>query len=221
VNIPSASVVLATRNKGKIREMEFLLTPFGVTTVGLDAFPCLGEIEENGATFAENAMLKARAACDATGLPAVADDSGLEVDGLGGAPGVRSARYASVDGKDASDTANVAKLLRELKEIHGIKRRARFRCVMAACTPGGASITAEGTWEGVIAERASGNNGFGYDPVFVDPARGLTAAQMTAVEKNLRSHRAAAASGLLHLWPAFWDEFLRQRRLFGARRHSS
>jgi XTP/dITP diphosphohydrolase len=204
-------VVLATRNKGKIRELEILLAPFGATTTGLDAFPSLGDLEENGATFAENALLKARAVCAATGLPAVADDSGLEVESLGGAPGVRSARYASVDGKDAPDAANVEKLLRELSGLRGNRRRARFRCVMAACMPSGESITAEGTWEGVIAEQASGTNGFGYDPVFLDPASGLTAAQMTATEKNTRSHRAAAASGLLQFWPAFWAVFLRRR----------
>jgi XTP/dITP diphosphohydrolase len=204
-------VVLATRNKGKIRELELLLAPFGAVTAGLDAFPSIGELEEKGADFAENALFKARAVCAATGLPAVADDSGLEVEGLGGAPGVRSARYASVDGKDAPDTANVEKLLRELSGMREEKRRARFRCVMAACAPSGESITAQGTWEGVIAERASGNNGFGYDPVFLDPASGLTAAQMTAAEKNVRSHRAAAASGLLRLWPAFWAAFLGQR----------
>ncbi|MDR2604058.1 MAG: RdgB/HAM1 family non-canonical purine NTP pyrophosphatase [Desulfovibrio sp.] len=218
--MPAASVVLATRNKGKIREMEFLLAPFGVSTAGLDAFPSLGVLEEDGTSFAENALLKARAACDATGLPAVADDSGLEVEGLGGAPGIRSARYASVDGKDAPDTANVEKLLRDLREMHGAKRRARFRCVIAACAPGVESITAEGTWEGVIAERASGNNGFGYDPVFVDPTSGLTAAQMTAAEKNMRSHRFAAASGLLRLWPAFWAAYLSRGGLFGTQSHT-
>jgi XTP/dITP diphosphohydrolase len=208
VNISSVTVVLATRNKGKIRELEVLLAPFGAVTTGLDAFPSIGDLEENGATFAENALYKARAVCAATGLPAVADDSGLEVDGLGGAPGVRSARYASDDGTDVADADNVKKLLRELSGMHGEKRRARFRCVMAACVPDGASITAEGTWEGKIAEQASGSNGFGYDPVFLDPASGLTAAQMTATEKNMRSHRAAAASGLLRLWPAFGAAFL-------------
>ncbi|MDR1685036.1 MAG: RdgB/HAM1 family non-canonical purine NTP pyrophosphatase [Desulfovibrio sp.] len=209
--MPSATVVLATCNKGKIRELKLLLAPFGAVTVGLDAFPSIGDLEENGADFTENALSKARAVCAVTGLPAVADDSGLEVEGLGGAPGVRSARYASVDGKDAPDAANVEKLLRELSGMHGEKRRARFRCVMAACAPNGESITAEGTWEGMIAEQASGNNGFGYDPVFFDPVSGLTAAQMTAAEKNKRSHRAEAASGLLRLWPAFWDAILGQR----------
>jgi XTP/dITP diphosphohydrolase len=201
----SATVVLATCNKGKIRELERLLAPFGAAAAGLEAFPSVGELEESGVSFMENALFKARAVCSATGLPALADDSGLEVDILGGAPGVYSARYASADGKAAPDAANVEKLLRELNGMRGAARRARFRCAVAACAPGGESITAEGSWEGLIAEHARGSNGFGYDPIFLDPASGLTAAQMTAEEKNGRSHRAAAVSGLLRLWPAFWS----------------
>jgi XTP/dITP diphosphohydrolase len=204
VTVSSATLVLATRNKGKMRELSILLAPFGVEAASLDDFPFIGEIEENGASFAENALIKARAVCAATGLPATADDSGLEVEALGGAPGVYSARYAAVDGKAAPDAANVEKLLRELEGVRGAGRKARFRCVMAACAPGGESITAEGSWEGFIAEQAAGSNGFGYDPIFLDPASGLTAAQMTPEEKNRRSHRAAAASALLRLWPAFW-----------------
>jgi XTP/dITP diphosphohydrolase len=209
---PSATVVLATRNKGKIRELKMLLAPFGVAATGLDAFPRIGVLEENGASFAENALLKAGAVCAATGLPAIADDSGLEVAVLGGAPGVYSARYASVDGKDAPDAANVEKLLSELKGVGWAERRARFCCVMAVRAPGVDGITAEGVWEGIITEQAHGDGGFGYDPIFLDTASGLTAAQMTPEEKNRRSHRAAAASGLLRLWPAFWSAFLRRRR---------
>ncbi|MDR1490789.1 MAG: RdgB/HAM1 family non-canonical purine NTP pyrophosphatase [Desulfovibrio sp.] len=204
---PGAAVVLATRNPGKVRELAVLLRPFGLRVLGLSFFPEAGEIKETGVTFADNALLKAGFTAKATGFVAVADDSGLEADALGGVPGVFSARYSA--GEASTDAGNVEKLLKEMHGVEAGRRTARFRCCMAACTPQGDRITAEGTWEGRIAEKAAGENGFGYDPVFLDFETGLTAAQMTAEEKNRRSHRAAAAAGLVRLWPSFWDRWLR------------
>ncbi|MDR2800215.1 MAG: RdgB/HAM1 family non-canonical purine NTP pyrophosphatase, partial [Desulfovibrio sp.] len=203
---PRAAVVLATRNPGKIRELAVLLRPFRLRVLGLSLFPQAGETRETGVTFAENALLKAGFAAEATGFVAVADDSGLEVDALGGAPGVFSARYSA--GEDSTDAGNVEKLLKEMRGVEAGRRGARFRCCMAACTPQGDRIAADGTWEGRIAEKAVGENGFGYDPVFLDCETGLTAAQMAAGEKNRRSHRAAASAGLVRLWPFFWDRWL-------------
>jgi len=197
------TIVLATRNQGKIRELSALLSGAGLEVKGLDDFPLVGDIEETGTTFAENAMIKARAVSDATGLIAVADDSGLEVDALSGAPGVYSARYS---GKDADDESNNKKLLEEMKDIPPDRRTARFRCVMTAYAPGGESLTVEGKWEGLIAEKPIGENGFGYDPVFVDRETGQTAAQMSTEHKNSKSHRGAALRALLASWPDFWEK---------------
>ncbi|MGE4299441.1 MAG: XTP/dITP diphosphatase [Desulfovibrionaceae bacterium] len=200
---PATAIVLATRNKGKIAELSAMLSGFGLTVLGLDAFPQVGEIEETGATFADNALLKARAVCRLTGLTAVADDSGLEVDALDGAPGVYSARYA---GPDATDAANNAKLLHALAGTPDPARTARFRCVMAVCAPGGATLTTDGAWEGTIARAPKGQGGFGYDPVFVDAASGSHAAELSREEKNSRSHRGHALRRLLEAWPAFWAQ---------------
>lgn len=200
---PDAVIVLATRNAGKIRELHDLLRDTGVTVVGLDAYPELGEIEETGATFAENALLKARTVAGLTGRIAVADDSGLEVDALGGAPGVHSARYSAEDGAPATDARNNAKLLAALADVPEPRRTARFCSVMVACAPDGRHITAAGTWEGRVADAPRGDNGFGYDPLFFDPQLGRTAATLTRAEKNARSHRGKALRRLLALWPAF------------------
>ncbi len=200
------TVVLATRNKGKVAELSVLLGPFGLVVAGLDAFPQLGEIEETGATFAENALLKAAAVSGATGLVAVADDSGLEVDALGGAPGVYSARYSEEPDKPATDGRNTAKVLAAMRGVPDGERSARFRCAMAAVAPDGRRVVAEAAWEGVLARAPAGANGFGYDPVFFDPELGLTAAEMSPEEKNARSHRGKACRKLLALWPAFWAD---------------
>lgn len=205
---PGACLVLATRNQGKIRELASLLAPFGLTVLGLDAFPDVEEVEETGATFAENALLKACAVSTATGLVAVADDSGLEVDALHGAPGVYSARYSATPDTPASDERNVGKILEELRGVPRAKRTARFRCCMAACTPQGARLTADGAWEGVLTEEPAGWNGFGYDPIFFDPELQCTAAQMEGAVKNSRSHRARAVAALLARWPDFWRAWL-------------
>ena len=200
------TVVLASRNAGKIRELAVLLEPFGVTVLGLDAFPQIGEIEETGTTFAENSLLKASTVSEATGLIAVADDSGLVVDALGGEPGVYSARYSEEPGKPADDERNIVKVLEKMKNVPDGKRSVRFVSVMAAAAPGGRHIIAEGTWEGILAREKAGTNGFGYDPVFFDAETGLTAAQMEPQQKNARSHRAKACAKLLELWPGFWEE---------------
>jgi len=195
------SVVLATRNKGKIAELSALLVGFGVQVLGLESFPDIGEIEETGATFAENAALKARTVAQATGLVALADDSGLAVDALSGAPGVYSARYS---GENATDAANNAKLLKTLQDVPEAGRGCRFHSVVAAVAPNGAEILAQGRWEGRVLTSPRGAGGFGYDPLFLDPGLGRTAAELTPAEKNARSHRGQALRALLQDWPAFW-----------------
>lgn len=210
----AVTIVLATRNKGKVREMEEPLRAFGLRVVGLDAFPDLPEVEETGTTFEENALLKARDVARRTGLLAIADDSGLEVDALDGAPGVRSARYSD-DMPDlpgeSKDERNVMKLLAALSSARLWQRSARFRTVIAACTPEGDTLVAPGTWEGSIACSPRGKNGFGYDPVFLDPELGRTAAELSREEKMARSHRGNALRELLRLWPAFWERYLQKR----------
>lgn len=188
-------VVLASGNKGKVREINQLLSGLDIEVLPQTEFD-VPEIEETGLTFVENAILKARNAAAHTGLPAIADDSGLEVDALKGAPGIYSARYA---GADATDAENVAKLLREMKNVPDGKRSARFQCLMVYMeheldpTP----LICQGTWEGSIATEEHGDSGFGYDPVFLVPGRDCTAAQLSAEEKNRLSHRGQALRKLL------------------------
>ena len=155
------TVVLATRNQGKIKEFAALLAGFDLIVKGLDQYPEIGDIPETGDTFLDNARIKARTVAEATGLVAVADDSGIVVDALDGAPGVYSARYS---GEDATPARNNEKLLRELRGVPTEKRSARFACVMVAAAPDGREISAEGFWEGRIAEAPEGDGGFGYDP---------------------------------------------------------
>ena len=149
--------------------------------------------EETGKTLLANAQIKARAASKLTGLLALADDSGLEVDALGGQPGVLTARYA---GEDASFADNNAKLLKELTGIHDVNRRARFRCVLVLAAPDGKEITAEGRIEGFISARPQGDGGFGYDPIFVPEGMDRSLAQLSSKEKNELSHRAMAVANL-------------------------
>lgn len=201
-------VVLATRNAGKIAELAGPLGAFGVSLVGLDAFPEIGEIEEDGATFEENALIKARAVARATGLVSVADDSGLMVEALGGAPGVHSARYADdwafLPGEDR-DRRNIRKLLDALREVPEARRGCRFVTVMAAVRPDGRELTVRGEWPGRLLTSPRGSNGFGYDPVFFDPAIGRAAAELSREEKTACSHRGKAARALL----ARWQDFMR------------
>jgi XTP/dITP diphosphohydrolase len=196
-----SAVVLATRNTGKIAELSQMLEGFQLEVKGLDDFPEIGEIEETGVTFEENARIKAKTVAEATGLVAVADDSGLEVDALDGAPGVYSARYS---GEDATDEKNNAKLLDALSGVPTERRSARFRCVMLAYAPGGEELAASGAWEGHIGEGPRGTNGFGYDPLFVDADSGKHSAELSSQQKNARSHRGKALRQLLADWPAFW-----------------
>jgi XTP/dITP diphosphohydrolase len=191
------SVVLATSNEGKLAELRSLFGDLPLELLGLSAL--VGQqpqVAEYGSTLEENAIIKARAACAATGLYALADDSGLEVDALGGRPGVRSARFAH---ERATDAENNAALLRELEEIEDGGRKARFRCVLALASPWDPEHVeiAEGSCEGLIARAPRGSGGFGYDPLFIVPERGGRAmAEISEDEKNEVSHRARAARSM-------------------------
>lgn len=188
-------IVLASNNSGKLREIETLLAPAGLRLVtqgslGIEA------AEETGLTFVENAILKARHAAQASGKAAIADDSGLEVDALDGAPGIYSARYA---GSDSSDEANNEKLLHALADQPGVERSARFQCVLVylrhATDP--TPLICQGTWEGLILDAPRGNNGFGYDPIFGVPTHGVSSAELEPETKNALSHRGQALRALV------------------------
>ena len=181
------TLVLATRNPGKISEIKVLL--HGVRVVPAASFAGCPEPEETGRTFEENALIKARAVSRYTGRTALADDSGLEVDALDGAPGVHSARYA---GTDATDQDNIRRLLDALDGISDAGRTARFRCVVAVVVPDGRTWTAEGACEGRILQAPRGDAGFGYDPLFVPAGYESTFAELDAGVKNRISHRALA-----------------------------
>jgi XTP/dITP diphosphohydrolase len=182
-------LVLATRNRHKGEELAALLGDLGITIRTLDEFPDAPDVVEDGETCEANAIKKARAIAEFTGLPAVADDTGLEVDALGGRPGVYAARYA---GEDATYEDNCRKLLRELMGVPRERRTARFLTVAAIALPSDGVRVAQGTLNGVIAEEASGTLGFGYDPVFLIPELGKTLAQLSVDQKNTISHRAKA-----------------------------
>jgi len=190
-------LVLASNNPGKLREMRALLAPLGHAVLA-QAELGIAEAEEPHDSFVENALAKARHASRASGLPALADDSGLCVEALGGAPGVHSAYFAGREGtRDERDARNNAKLLASLGEA----RDAHYRCVMALVRSADdpQPVIAEGEWHGRIAHAPRGANGFGYDPLFVVPELGVTAAELSDEEKNRRSHRARAAARLLEL----------------------
>ncbi|WP_435952185.1 XTP/dITP diphosphatase [Dryocola sp. BD626] len=188
-------VVLATGNAGKVRELADLLRDFGLDVVAQTELG-VESAEETGLTFIENAILKARHAAQVTGLPAIADDSGLAVDVLGGAPGIYSARYA---GLEASDQQNLEKLLATLKDVPDEQRKAQFHCVLVYLrhaedpTP----LVFHGSWDGEITREAAGAGGFGYDPIFYVPSEGKTAAELTRDEKRAISHRGQALKLLL------------------------
>lgn len=188
-------VVLATGNAGKVRELASLLADFGLdvvaqTELGVDS------ADETGLTFIENAILKARHAAQITGLSAIADDSGLAVDALGGAPGIYSARYA---GEEATDQQNLEKLLVALKDVPDAQRQAQFHCVLVYLrhaedpTP----LVFHGSWDGIIIRTPAGEGGFGYDPIFYVPSEGKTASQLSREEKSAISHRGQALKLLL------------------------
>jgi XTP/dITP diphosphohydrolase len=185
----SHKLVLATRNQGKITEFRRILealAPGEIELVGVDQFPDLIDVEETGSTFEENSLLKARYTSKATGLPAIADDSGLCVDALNGDPGIFSARWA---GEHGNDRANLEKVLDQLKDIPDEKRTAHFMCVASLVLPDGRHQVAEGRFDGHILRAPVGENGFGYDPIFRPLGMSISSAQMSADEKDVASHR--------------------------------
>ena len=185
-------LLLATRNKGKIEEFHRILeeiAPGEIELVGLDQFPDLADVEETGSTFEENALLKARQMSAATGLPAIADDSGLCVDALGGDPGIFSARWSGVHG---DDEANLLKVLDQIKHVPDSDRTAYFICVAALVLVDGQSHYEEGRFHGSLLHHPVGENGFGYDPIFSPIGYSISSAQMSAVDKDAISHRGKA-----------------------------
>jgi XTP/dITP diphosphohydrolase len=182
-------LVVATRNAGKLKEIRRLLEAQGVNVLGLDQFPEVPEVEEDGETFAANAAKKAEAVAAFTGLPCLADDSGLVVDALQGRPGVHSARYS---GPDANDHSNNLKLLEEMASVPEAQRQAAFCCVMALCLPDEPTRFFEGRVEGVILEQERGSGGFGYDPLFWLHEHASTMAELPLDVKNRISHRGQA-----------------------------
>lgn len=187
-------LVLASGNAGKLKELQAMLADLPLQIVP-QAELGVGDVPETGLTFVENALIKARHACEVTGLPALADDSGLIVDALDGAPGLYSARYA---GSPTDDAANNTKLLAALREVPAERRTARFYAVIVLLRHANdpQPLICEGSWEGHIIDELRGSNGFGYNPVFFDPVHGLTAAQMEPTLKNTISHRAIALQQL-------------------------
>ena len=183
--------VIATGNEGKVREFKRILEPMGFEVLSLKEMGLTLDVEETGATFAENARIKAQEACRLTGLAAVADDSGLCVDALNGAPGIYSARYSG-----EGDDGNNQKLLRQLAGVPAEKRTGRYICAISCIFPDQTELTAEGICEGKIGYALSGDHGFGYDPLFLCPEYGRSYAQITPEEKNRISHRAKALQGI-------------------------
>jgi XTP/dITP diphosphohydrolase len=188
-------LVLATNNPGKLREFERLLDGSGFELVTPGDLGLAWDVEETGASFEENARLKAVDAARVTGLPALADDSGLEVDHLDGRPGIFSARYAGGDRTDVTldEREQCEMILREMRGVPEEGRTARFRCVIAIATPDGQVSTVDGVFEGRIAHEIRGEGGFGYDPIFMVAERGVTSAELEAGEKDALSHRGQAA----------------------------
>jgi len=193
-------LVIATRNAHKLEEIRAIFNFQGLELSSALDFPTIPDTVEDRDTFEGNAIKKARELCAATGLPCIADDSGLEVDALGGSPGVYSARYA---GEPCDDAANNQKLLRELTGKES--RRARFVTALALCRPGKEPVTVKGTCEGVIVETPRGTSGFGYDPLFVPDGYNESFAELPASTKNKISHRANALSKASKHWPHFFQ----------------
>jgi XTP/dITP diphosphohydrolase len=195
-------LLLATRNPGKLEELRRMLSAAGlagVTVLGLDDVAAYREPPETGATFEENALLKARAAAAATGLPSLADDSGLAVDALNGMPGVLSARWS---GRHGDDTANLELVLAQLADVPDERRGAAFVCVAALVSPGGNEHVTAAEWRGSLVRAPRGTNGFGYDPIFVPDGHTRTSAELEPDEKDAASHRGQALRAML---PALWE----------------
>jgi len=188
-------LLVATRNPGKLVELRRMLVDVeGLDVVGLADVPEYPEAPETGATFAENALAKARDAAEATGVASVADDSGLAVDALNGMPGVLSARWC---GRHGDDVANLELVLAQLRDVPDERRGAAFVCAAALVVPGGTETVVQGEWRGAVARAPLGSNGFGYDPIFVPDGETRTSAQLSAGEKDATSHRARALHALL------------------------
>jgi XTP/dITP diphosphohydrolase len=189
------TIVLASGNQGKLKELQHILAPLNIRVLPQQQFD-VPEVEETGLSFVENAIIKARNACRHTQLPALADDSGLEVDALQGQPGIFSARYS---GPEATDQSNNEKLLAALQDVEDARRSARYRCILAfmrhAEDP--CPIILQGSWEGRILRQAKGNNGFGYDPIFLVAEQHCSAAELSPQLKSQLSHRAKAMAGLV------------------------
>ncbi len=189
-------LVLASRNEGKLVELRRIIAEAGlpIELLGLAEFPHIGEVAETGSTFAENALLKAHAVARASGLPAVADDSGLCVDSLNGMPGVLSARWS---GRHGDDRANLELLLAQLSDVPDDRRGAHFACAVALALPSGAERVVEGVMHGTVIREPRGTNGFGYDPIFVPEGGELTTAQLPSATKDAISHRGRALRALV------------------------
>lgn len=190
------TVIIASTNQGKLKEFKELMKGLSVEVKSLKDFPEIGDIEENGASFAENAYIKAKAVFDATGCLSIADDSGLEVDALDGAPGIYSARYA---GEEKNDTANNEKLLSEMNVVSDENRGAQFHCAIVAIDQNGTRYDAEGIVRGHILRAPQGENGFGYDPLFYIEEFGRTTAELSMDEKNIISHRGKAVRQIVEI----------------------
>jgi len=193
-------IVFASGNAGKLREFQAILQAHAVTVLPQSDFD-IEAVEETGLSFVENALIKARHACAVTGLPAIADDSGIEVDALNGEPGIYSARYAGIDGPTA-DAENNALLLAELEQVPELERTARFQCVIVFLRHelDAMPLVCQGTWEGRILFEASGENGFGYDPLFYVPTHQCASADLAPEIKNSISHRGQALQQLVKCW---------------------
>ena len=193
-------VVLASSNRGKLRELQKILHQKNIALLPQSEYG-VTDAEETGLSFVENAIIKARHACEVTGLPSIADDSGIEVDALNGDPGIYSARYSGIVG-DGADEANNAKLLKALEHVEEAERTARFQCVIVylrhATDP--VPLICQGTWEGRILTEACGTNGFGYDPLFYVPTHQCASAELPGKIKNAISHRGQALQKLLKCW---------------------
>jgi len=187
------TIVIASKNPGKIEEIKEMLSDLPIEILSLNQYPNAPDVEESGRTFLENALLKAHAISDFTGMPVLADDSGLEVDHLAGGPGIFSSRYA---GAGATDNENNEKLRTDLKNVPSEQRGASFRCVLVLYWPHGEYKAFEGQWRGRIGDEYRGVQGFGYDPLFYLPETGKTVAELTPAEKNNWSHRSQAVQEL-------------------------
>lgn len=195
-------VLIATNNLGKKKDFETLFNPLGISVLTLNDLDTPIDVEETGTTFEENAILKAETVAKLLGKTVIADDSGLEIDALDGAPGVYSARYA---GNDSTDDENIDKALKALKHVEAQERTARFRCVLAIAGPNRETVVFSGSCEGFITTERQGENGFGYDPIFYVPMKNRTMAQLTAIEKSEVSHRGAALAKLQAALPKMME----------------